>query len=89
KGQSVTGINNMYPNPCNDILNVNLKAVSEGDITIEVVDAFGKVQNSIGGDDITGLSTVSFDLSNLSTGVYFIKVSNSCGQSKMSKFVKK
>lgn len=89
KGQSVTGINNMYPNPCNDILNVNLKAVSEGDITVEVVDAFGKVQNSIGGDDITGLSTVSFDLSNLSTGVYFIKVSNSCGQSEMSKFVKK
>ncbi len=89
KGNSVAGINSIYPNPCNDILNVNLNTVSEGDITVEVVDAFGKVLNSTSGDEINGMSSVSFDLSNLSTGVYFVKVTNNNGQSEMSKFVKK
>lgn len=89
KGKAPAGVAGLYPNPCADVLNVNLNTVSEGDITVEVVDAYGKVLNSIAGDEINGMSSVSFDLSNLATGVYFVKVSNAAGEAEMTKFVKK
>lgn len=59
----------LYPNPVNDILNVELSA----NATIQIVNVLGDVVQMH--DAVKGLN--SFDLSNLTSGVYFVKTENS------------
>lgn len=60
----------LSPNPTNGILNINhnLKVNS---FKIEIIDALGKVLIS---GEHKGLNETSIDVSNLSSGIYFIKV---------------
>lgn len=83
------GVASVYPNPCNGVLNLNLNSVSEAEITVEVVDAFGKTLKSVSSEETIGLSTISFDLTDLNSGVYFVKVTAVDGQSDLHKFIKK
>ena len=60
----------IYPNPTNDIVNIQLQNLPENKSDIYVYDFSGKlILNSSFSDDNT-----SIDLSNYSTGVYFIKI---------------
>ncbi|MBN2667999.1 MAG: T9SS type A sorting domain-containing protein, partial [Bacteroidales bacterium] len=72
----------VYPNPANDLLNVNynIKAnISE----LAVVDMFGRVliQSTIDSN------SQQFDVSSLNTGVYFVKIQWS-GKTEIIKFIK-
>lgn len=65
----------VYPNPASDVLNVNLKGVALTDkVLLSIVDMTGRtvVQNEI--SKTMENQTLSFDVSNLKAGVYFIQM---------------
>ena len=61
----------LYPNPSNDIFNLNLKNIEAKNI--EIYDITGKLIEKIENKLITQL--IQIDLSNASNGVYFVKIS--------------
>ena len=74
----------IYPNPCGKSLVISHLSLVN---TIEVFDVFGKnVFNQTINNSTT--QTISVDVSNLTSGVYFVKVIDSKGVSSVSKFVK-
>lgn len=65
----------VYPNPASDVLNVNLKGVSLTDkVLLSIVDMTGRtvVQNEI--SKTMENQTLSLNVSNLKSGVYFIQM---------------
>jgi hypothetical protein len=63
----------LYPNPANDNVNIKVEGLLSNEKTIiEVVDIYGKViySNSINNINL------SIDLSNISSGIYFVLVRN-------------
>ena len=64
----------IYPNPTSGQVFISFNSISES--KVELVDISGKVLNS---DSSNGSVNVSFDLSELSSGVYFIKIQNMDG----------
>lgn len=85
---NTTKVQSVYPNPTSGVLNINFSQLSETNFNVQVIDAFGKVYQQVNSDDLNGSSTVSFDLTDLNTGIYFVKVSSDCGQSDLTKFTK-
>ena len=83
-----TKVQSVYPNPTNGVLNINFSQLSDNAFTVQVIDAFGKVFQEVNSDDLNGMSTVSFDLTELNTGIYFVKVSGDCAQTQLTKFIK-
>ena len=76
-GRFVNNINfdfEVYPNPTEGIVNISLESLVEYNITISLVDAFGKEffvkQLNSGFEN----SNLEFDLSNYAKGVYFIRI---------------
>ena len=70
---------NIYPNPVNDKLYIETLTQT---LTIEIYDAFGRLQSTVNGQQ----SMV--DVSNLNSGVYFVKVITTEGD-VVKRFVKK
>jgi hypothetical protein len=85
---NTTTISNVYPNPTKGMLNVNFTSVAGADFSIQVVDMFGKTIQSYQNSDLNADNSLSLDMTDLSNGVYFIKVNNNDGSSTSSKFVK-
>lgn len=85
---NTTKVQSVYPNPTSGVLNINFSQLSETSFNVQVIDAFGKVYQQINSEDMNGSSTVSFDLTELNTGIYFVKVTSECGQSDLTKFTK-
>ena len=83
-----TKVQSVYPNPTNGVLNINFSQLSDNAFIVQVIDAFGKVFQEVNSDDLNGMSTVSFDLTELNTGIYFVKVSGDCAQTQLTKFIK-
>jgi len=82
-----TTVQSLYPNPTHGTLNINLSEVSDELFTVEIMDAYGKVYQSVNSNDLTS-STINFDLSDLNTGIYFVKVTCEKGQSNLTRFIK-
>ncbi len=72
-----------YPNPTSDIVTFNLKNTSTAIETIEVMDVLGKTLFT----KTYNYSNASIDLSNLSKGMYLVKV-KAAGQEKTVKITK-
>ncbi len=85
---NTTKVQSVYPNPTSGVLNINFSQLSENNFNVQVIDAFGKVYQQINSEDMNGTSSVSFDLTDLNTGIYFVKVSTENGQSDLTKFTK-
>jgi len=66
----------LYPNPANQVVFLNLESSEINDIAIEVFDINGKsiIKNKIHNEP--GLFTIPVDVSVLTSGLYIIKVSN-------------
>jgi len=62
----------LYPNPNNGSFEVTLSSAVTSDAAVQVIDIYGKVVYN------TTVKTATFavDIPNLSTGVYFVKISN-------------
>ena len=75
---------NLYPNPSNGVVTLNLKTKSNSTATVQVIDAMGKVVFST---TCSGMVKKSFDFSALSKGVYSLVVLSSAGERMQEKLV--
>ncbi len=65
-----------YPNPFNPVTNIRFGLVKSGNVKLEVYNLIGqKVASLVDGFINSGYHTVSFDASNLPSGVYIYKIS--------------
>lgn len=71
----------IYPNPANDILNINIDNQFTENYRYTIFDIYGRVFI-----DKTSEES-SFDVSNLNSGIYFIRISNSKGSNATKKFM--
>jgi hypothetical protein len=83
-----TKVQSVFPNPTSGVLNINFSQLSDNAFTVQVIDAFGKVFQEVNSDELNGMSTISFDLTDLNTGIYFVKVSGDCTKTQLTKFTK-
>jgi len=73
---------NLYPNPTNELLHVDLINMSH--VRLTITDAFGKIVQSEAFDSANNVLNVS----NLTNGTYFISVQSESG-SRVLRFVKR
>lgn len=67
---------NIYPNPANSKINVSFVLNNNQAVSVSVYDLLGKeVLSKNMGNQPSGTVTVTFDVSSLETGVYFVKTS--------------
>lgn len=65
---------NVYPNPTNGLVNVSVNLTHSDNVKLEVLNALGSVVNSADLGN-TNAAQHQLDLSDMPTGVYFVKVS--------------
>lgn len=90
---SVTGISSeaiapvvtLFPNPANDKLNLNLSALKDPIVSIEIIDLQGKLAKQI--DKIEFSSNPTIDIADLSKGNYILKINSTEGTIKTN-FIK-
>ena len=66
-------IDSLYPNPANNYTQVNILVNDHQNVGIELIDLNGHVVSRTSRKMTPGKHSVSFDLSNASAGIYFIK----------------
>ena len=69
----------LYPNPTNDFVNIAFTLENSSDVSIRLTNIQGQVISQIKIEGISGIQTATLDLSNQSTGMYFITVTNDKG----------
>ena len=74
---------NIYPNPVNDKLYIETQTQT---LTVEIYDIYGRIQNL--SNSATQQLSNSIDVTNLNSGVYFVKVVTENGE-VVKRFVKK
>ncbi|MEP7128673.1 MAG: T9SS type A sorting domain-containing protein, partial [Chitinophagales bacterium] len=69
---------NAWPNPTSDNLNVSILNVKEGAVTVQLLDMFGRVMHvvNLNGDDLSDNETITFNMEQLSAGMYFVRMIN-------------
>ena len=77
----------LYPNPANDNLNVIINSTQNETAQMQVINMDGKIIISTSSNIAVGTTTNNINVSSLSSGIYFIKIETSEGQSTL-KFVK-
>jgi ELWxxDGT repeat protein len=85
--ETVTGSTTIYPNPASSLLNVNVSSSLEGRVTISIIDVTGNAlfSKTLG----LGETNAQFNIANLPSGVYFVKISSpNSSESTVKKFVK-
>lgn len=92
---SVKNVNNnaivisAYPNPTNDVLNINYALNNKATVEISLFDIKGsKVNGYKIGSQNAGIYTYSFDVNALAKGIYFYKISIDGTSISSGKFVK-
>lgn len=67
---------NVYPNPVNDVLNVELQPNRAGRYTIELYEATGRRIRLLQTDLISQTQTLSLQVEDLPKGMYYLRLSN-------------
>ena len=85
----VSGSNlSIFPNPANETVNVSFNQNTNDMIQIELIDATGRVVAQNQSIEI-GANSVSFDVTNLSSGFYTVRLSNSNGTENQKLMIQK
>jgi hypothetical protein len=88
ENEMVSGVS-VYPNPATENIAIDFNLANSSDVTIEVVDATGKVAIAKTlASQTAGQANVSFETSALNSGVYFVNISTEAGKATQ-KFIKK
>jgi hypothetical protein len=66
----------VYPNPANDILNLEFNSLTDAIISISVTDLVGKTVLNAQKAGVTGMNNFEISLKDLNRGVYFVEVNN-------------
>ena len=85
---NTTKVQSVYPNPSHGVININFSQLSESNFNVQIIDAFGKVYQQINSNEVSDINALSFDLSDLNTGIYFVKVADENGNAELTKFIK-
>ena len=74
--EKVTGLEglNLFPNPANNTLTINYFTPSMETTSIEIYDMMGQLVNTINANANQGFNSRELDLTSMSNGVYFLKV---------------
>jgi PKD repeat protein len=67
---------NVFPNPAKDVLNIEFNGV-KGKLSIQLVNMLGSVVRQISIEDASAQNVQSLSLSELQSGVYFVRISDS------------
>jgi len=79
----------LFPNPANDVLNLNYTLKNKTGIQLEMTDVLGKLISSQTIDNtIEGENRTSFNTSQLKNGVYFLQMKQNGAVIYSSKFIK-
>jgi hypothetical protein len=70
---------NLYPNPVNTQLNVDINSPKAGLAQIKLIDATGRVVRAIDMQLQAGNNKTDINMEGLADGVYMIKISNNKG----------
>jgi hypothetical protein len=70
KGSSV----NIYPNPVNDVLHVDLMATQASVTVVKITDMSGRLIKQVQTNAVQGLNTINISLNALSSGLYTIQL---------------
>jgi hypothetical protein len=74
---------NLYPNPTNGVIRIDLGNNTLNNATIQVIDLLGKIIQT----KLASAQKTTINLSNYSKGIYLVKFSNKIG-SKVYKVIK-
>ncbi len=67
----------LYPNPANNNLNIDLDLITEGKVIIELLDISGKkIQTLYDGIATSGTNSFTTELKHYAKGIYFVKLSS-------------
>ena len=75
ESQSISNIN-IYPNPTRDIINVNFELGKADDVVISVTNIVGEVVAKVEKQKVS-IVNIPMDLSNQSSGIYFVHIQSS------------
>ena len=64
----------IYPNPVNDILNINFELNKSTPTKIEILDLSGKQVGVILNENLKGIVSKQFNTSEFKSGIYFVKI---------------
>jgi hypothetical protein len=67
----------IYPNPFNNSLNVSIPTITEGKLTIYLIDLSGKKVISIEHDRLSSLDVIEINTEGLAPGMYILSIGNS------------
>jgi hypothetical protein len=79
---------NVYPNPTDGLLNVEIQATADYNTRLSVYDVLGKVVFEDAKDILKGLNTLQFNFATLAKGTYIIRFADGAGKVHTTKFVK-
>ena len=65
---------NIYPNPVNDVLNIDLMATEAAVTVVKITDMSGRLVKQVQTNSVQGLNTINISLNALSSGLYTIQV---------------
>ncbi len=84
---STLAINNVFPNPTSNILNVDFTLATDSKVTISVFDIMGREVMSTSSTSVAGQNIVQLDVAQLQAGNHIVRIQNGTDQI-VKKFVK-
>jgi len=76
----------LYPNPCENVLNIKINSSNKLNSFIEIYNSLGKKIETVYVNN--NQNNINIDIKNISQGIYFVKFVNETGISNTLKFVK-
>jgi len=71
----VTGISATYPNPFSDFMSIDFAVAETENVTIEVMDVLGKLQNTLLNQRVSpGKYTMELPMKSVAKGIYFVRM---------------
>ncbi len=64
----------VYPNPTNDMINVNYTIENSSNVTLRLTSIHGQILKEVKTNNAIGLQMSSIDISNQSSGMYFVTI---------------
>jgi hypothetical protein len=78
----------IFPNPANEAINIAISLTNSENTVINVLDISGKIVKTMNLGNVQGEKNLTISLDNMTTGVYFVEMTNEAG-TQVKKFVKK
>lgn len=78
----------LYPNPASNLLNIEVVSSIEGKISIQVMNNLGQIISNSHAQLLVGTQSISFDVSKLSAGSYWLKLGDENGNVDYKNFIK-